>query len=78
MSNVDNDPHSRWYDRKSALMEQMLGPEHDMVMHAMIPYHLGGSLDLYYYPNGLPGTAIATKELCTLPGQEPRNKVYRC
>jgi hypothetical protein len=34
-----------------------------MVMHAIIPYAIGGGLDLYYYPNGLPGTAIATKEL---------------
>lgn len=27
-----------WYDRKSALMQDILGHEHDMVMHAIIPY----------------------------------------
>ena len=68
----------RWYDRKSALMEAMLGKEHDMVMHAIIPYAIGGNLDLYYYPNGLPGTAIATKELSELPNEGSSNQVYGC
>lgn len=66
-----------WYERKSRLMEAALGKEHHMVMHALIPYAIGGGLDLYYYPNGLPGTAIATKELCELPNEGPSNKVYR-
>jgi hypothetical protein len=68
----------RWYDRKSALMEEMLGKEHDMVMHAHIPYAIGGGLDLYYYPNGIPGTAIATKELSELPGEGSSNRVFQC
>src|SRR5947209_19845259 len=67
----------QWYDRKSRLMEASLGKEHDMVMHALIPYAVGGGLDLYYYPNGLPGTAIATKELSELPNQGPSNRDYR-
>jgi len=54
---------TEWFDRKSKMMETVLGKEHDMVMHALIPYEVGGTLDLYYYPNGIPGTAIATKEL---------------
>ena len=33
-----------WHDRKSLLMESLLGKEHDMVMHAMIPYAIGGAL----------------------------------
>ncbi len=52
-----------WYDKKSKMMESILGEEHGMVMHAIIPYEVGGSLDLYYYPNEIPGTAVATKEL---------------
>jgi hypothetical protein len=67
-----------WYDRKAAMMEEMLGKEHDMVMHALIPYYLGGGLDLYYYPNGVPGTAIATKELSELPGEGSSNQVFQC
>jgi hypothetical protein len=46
-------------------------------MHAIISYAVGGGLDLYYYPNGLPGTAIATKELSELPNEGSSNKVYR-
>lgn len=66
----------RWFDEKSAMMEDSLGEEHDLVMHAMIPYAVGGGLDLYYYPNGIEGTAIATKELCEKPGQGSSNQVF--
>ncbi len=52
-----------WYDEKTKRMVAALGQEHDMVMHAIIPYEIGGGLDLYYYPNGIQGTGIATKEL---------------
>jgi hypothetical protein len=68
----------QWYEHKSRLMEASLGQEHDMVMHAIISYAVGGGLDLYYYPNGLPGTAIATKELSELPNEGSSNDVYRC
>ena len=67
-----------WYDQKSKLMEAVLGREHDTVMHAIIPYALGGGLDLYYYPHSIPGTAVATKELSDLPGQGSSNRVFSC
>ncbi|MBI1372717.1 MAG: hypothetical protein GC159_08150 [Phycisphaera sp.] len=66
-----------WYEHKSRLLEDSLGAEHDIVMHAIIPYSVGGGLDLYYYPNGVSGTAIATKELSVVPGQGSANRVYR-
>jgi hypothetical protein len=47
-------------------------------MHAIVPYCIGGALDLYYYPNGIAGTAIATKELSELPDEGSTNDVYRC
>ena len=65
-----------WYDRKSAIMGEVLGQEHDMVMHAIIRYAIGGGLDLYYFPNGIAGTAIATKELCETPGVGSSNRVF--
>lgn len=65
-----------WYDRKTAMMVEALGVEHDMVMHAMIPYAIGGGLDLYYFPNGIAGTAIATKELCEIPGEGSTNDIF--
>lgn len=78
MADSDEEAWRRWYDRKSKLMEQMLGKEHGMVMHAIIPYGVGGALDLYYFPNGVPGVGIATKELTELPGEGSSNDVYRC
>lgn len=65
-----------WYDRKSQIMQEMLGEEHDHVMHAIIPYGIGGGLDLYYYPNGIPGTGVATKELCESPGEGSSNDAF--
>lgn len=75
---VDEDDMQEWYDRKSALMEDMLGREHDMVMHAIIPYAIGGGLDLYYFPHGIEGTGIATKELSEVPGEGSSNDVFQC
>ena len=65
-----------WYDQKSALMVGILGEEHNMVMHAIIPYAIGGGLDLYYFPNGIEGTAVATKELSEIPGEGSSNDVF--
>lgn len=65
-----------WYDKKTAMMVDILGEEHGMVMHAIIPYAIGGGLDLYYFPNGVSGTAIATKELCEMPGEGSSNDVF--
>jgi hypothetical protein len=67
-----------WYDHKSKIMEEILGKQHDMVMHAIIPYALGGGLDLYYYPHGIPGTAVATKELSELPHEGSSNRDFSC
>lgn len=69
--------HPSWFDHKSMLMEKSLGKEHDKVLHALLPYSLGGALDLYYYANGVPGTAIATKELSPAANEGPSNDVYR-
>ena len=72
----DEAAEQAWYERKSAYLESLLGKEHDMVMHALIPFAFGGGLDLYYYPNGIPGTGIATKELVDLEGRGPSNRLY--
>jgi hypothetical protein len=72
----DEELAQQWYDEKTALMVDVLGEEHDVVMHALIPYALGGGLDLYYFPKGIAGTAIATKELCEMPGEGSTNDVF--
>lgn len=73
---VDEAAAAAWYEEKSKLLEATLGPEHDHVMHAIIPFAIGGGLDLYYYPNGVAGTAVATKELSEAPGEGPKNKAF--
>jgi hypothetical protein len=67
-----------WYDEKSQRMELTLGPEHDMVMHAIIPFEIGGGLDLYYYPKRIKGCAIATKELAPALGEGSNNDRFEC
>lgn len=67
----------QWYEEKSQLMEQIMGKEHDMVLHSLIPYDLGGALDLYYYPNGIEGTGIATKELSHATRESSTNDKYK-
>lgn len=72
----DEESFEQWYECKSKLMSEMLGEMHGIVMHAVIPYAIGGGLDLYYYPNGIPGTGIATMELSERPNEGSSNSVY--
>ena len=72
----DEETLNKWYEDKAAKMEQILGKQHDMVMHAIIPYAIGGGLDLYYYPNDIEGVGIATMELCETPGEGSSNDQY--
>lgn len=65
-----------WYDEKSRALAQVLGREHDIVMHALLPFAFGGSLDLYYFPQPT-GFAIATKELIDEEGTGPSNRTMR-
>jgi hypothetical protein len=74
----NNELARQWYDRKSSLMEASLGKQYDMVSHAIMPFCVGGALDLYYFAEGLPGTAIATKELCELPNDGSKNDAFDC
>ena len=66
----------KWYEQITTKMEFKLGAEHDVVMHAIIPFDVGGALDLYYFPNGIEGTAIATKELSHAHAESPANDVF--
>src|SRR5688572_17018579 len=63
-----------WRAHKSALMAAMLGAEHPRASKALIPFSIGGCLDLHYYPAGIPGTGIATKELSEIAGAGPSNR----
>jgi hypothetical protein len=72
----DHELSRQWDKRKAQLIERSLGKEFNLVMHAIIPFAVGGALDLYYYPNGAAGTGIATRELSEVPGKGASNDVF--
>ena len=62
----DND-----YELKMKGLEYVLGKSHNMVGHAIIPFEIGGAVDMYYFPNGIKGTGFATMELLKPDGTGP-------
>lgn len=58
---------------KQDALDRTLGTMDDMVMHAIIPFAIGGGLDLYPFSKCIPGTVIATQELIG-PGKKERPK----
>ncbi len=64
--------HNRHYEAKKAAMERILGQMHDFVGHAIIPFQVGGAVDMYYFPKGISGTGFATMELIEPDGRGPK------
>lgn len=58
-------------EQKQASLDSALGKMEDMVVHAIIPFFIGGGLDLYRFRRHIPGTLYVTQELFT------RNKADR-
>ncbi|GAA3521383.1 hypothetical protein GCM10022393_39690 [Aquimarina addita] len=64
------------YELKSKGLEDVLGKMHNMVGHAIIPFAIGGTVDMYYFPNHIKGTGFATMELLDPDGNGPlQNKL---
>jgi hypothetical protein len=59
------------YEQKTEGLENLLGKMHDLVGHAVIPFAIGGAVDMYYFPNHIKGTAFATMELLEPDGTGP-------
>ncbi len=59
------------YELKAKGLEVMLGPIADIVGHAIIPFAIGGAVDMYYFPNHIKGTGFATMELLDPAGKGP-------
>jgi hypothetical protein len=56
--------YERHGQEKQVGLEWVLGKMHKMVGHAIIPFDVGGAVDMYYFPQGtITGTAFATQEL---------------
>ncbi len=64
---------SERYDQlKERALEGILGRMHNRVLHAIIPFDIGGAFDLYYFLEHLSGTGVATMELIDPDGHGPR------
>ncbi len=60
------------YELKTKGLENLLGKMHDIVGHAIIPFEIGGTVDMYYFNNHIPGTGFATMELLNPDGIGPK------
>jgi len=60
------------YEQQSQGLEHVLGKMHNMVGHAIIPFQIGGAVDMYYFPNHISGTGFATMELLDPNGNGPK------
>ncbi|MEM6516611.1 MAG: suppressor of fused domain protein [Bacteroidota bacterium] len=63
--------HEKDYELKSEGLENLLGKMHNLVGHAIIPFAIGGAVDMYYFPNHIKGTGFATMELLDPEGNGP-------
>jgi hypothetical protein len=60
------------YELKSKGLEEVLGASNGIVGHAIIPFEVGGGVDMYYYDKHIPGTAMVTMELLDPAGNGPK------
>lgn len=69
----------KFSEAKDAALREAIGPMHEMVLHAIIPYAIGGALDLYPFHYARGGTVYATQEVMDPnPANGPkRNKLGR-
>lgn len=64
--------HEKDYELKAEGLENVLGKMHNLVGHAIIPFAIGGAVDMYYFPNHIKGTGFATMELLDPDGNGPK------
>jgi len=63
--------HEQDYELKKQGLEDLLGEIHPLVGHAIIPFSVGGAVDMYYFPKHIEGTGFATMELIDPDGNGP-------
>lgn len=60
------------YEQKEKGLEAVLGKMYNIVGHAIIPFAIGGAVDMYYFLDHIPGTGFATMELLDPNGNGPK------
>ena len=63
----DNDEWTLWWDAHIEALERILGPCHEMIGHATIPFDIGsdlsGAADIVYFHKHIDGIVSVTSEL---------------
>jgi hypothetical protein len=73
LPNTSENPYGEFEEAKTKALEKILGPMENHVGHAVIPFFVGGGLDLYYFCSSyVPGTVIASMELINSDGSGPK------
>jgi hypothetical protein len=65
-----NDEWKQTWDARQAALESVLGPAEDTVLHAPVPFHLGGQADVLTFRQRTAGRIAATCELLGEPSQK--------
>jgi hypothetical protein len=66
-------PDEQWkriWDTRKVALECVLGPAEDTVLHAVVPFHLGGQADVLMFRKHVAGQVAATCELLGEPSQK--------
>lgn len=64
--------YNNHYYLKEHGLENVLGKMYGMAGHAIIPFSVGGAVDMYYFTNHIKGTGFATMELLNPDGTGPK------
>jgi len=68
---VGDDGWKKTWDARQAALESVLGPAEPVVLHAIVPFNLGGQADVLLFRNHIEGRVAATCELLGEPSQKP-------
>ncbi|HEY8751720.1 MAG TPA: suppressor of fused domain protein [Tepidisphaeraceae bacterium] len=60
---MSTDEWKQAWDVRKAAIESVLGPAEDTVLHATVPFHLGGQADVLSFRGHITGRVFATCEL---------------
>lgn len=60
------------YELKQKGLDDVLGQSNGIVGHAVIPFEVGGAVDMYYYDKHIAGTGFVTMELLNPAGIGPK------
>jgi suppressor of fused protein SUFU len=68
---MSDDEWKRMWDARKTALESVLGPAEETVLHAFVPFHLGGQADVLTFRKHIAGRVAATCELLGEPSQKP-------